>query len=101
MGALRNRFLVAYDIREPKRLQKVHKAMTGFGDALQYSVFLCDLSPEELLLVRERLKTLINQKEDSVLIADLGPLDHQGKIRRGMKFLGVRPVLKGREALVI
>ena len=101
MNALRNRFLIAYDIRETRRLQRVHRAMIAFGDALQYSVFLCDLSPEELHMVRTRLEGLIDREEDSVLIADLGPLDHRGEIKRGLEFLGVPPAIRGREALVI
>ena len=101
MSAIRNRFLIAYDIRESRRLQRVHKAMIAVGDALQYSVFLCDLSPEELHIVQERLDGLIDAEEDSVLIADLGPLDHRGEIKRGLRFLGVAPLIRGREALVI
>ena len=43
----RRRFLVAYDIREAKRLRTVHTAMKAFGNPLQYSVFVCDLDPSE------------------------------------------------------
>jgi CRISPR-associated protein Cas2 len=83
----RRRFLVAYDIREPKRLRTVHAAMKGFGDPLQYSVFLCDLDATERILMRARLRELINEREDSVAIVDLGEA-----LGRGMdcfEFLGV------------
>ncbi len=39
-----NFFLVTYDIMDPKRWQKVHRTMKGFGQRLQYSVFACELS---------------------------------------------------------
>ena len=98
---MRHRYLITYDICDEKRLHQVHKAMIGLGDHLQYSVFLCDFSKEELVLAREKLRGLMNQKEDSVLIADLGPLDLKGRIRRGLKFMGVRPVMRDREAVVV
>jgi hypothetical protein len=37
----RNAFLVTYDIREEKRLAKVHKIMRGFGDHLSYGYGEC------------------------------------------------------------
>jgi CRISPR-associated endonuclease Cas2 len=42
---MRTCYLVAYDIADPKRLQRVHRTMRGYGDPLQYSVFRCILSP--------------------------------------------------------
>ncbi|MDD4792699.1 MAG: CRISPR-associated endonuclease Cas2, partial [Firmicutes bacterium] len=42
---MRRRFIVCYDISDPKRLRKMYRTMRGFGDPLQKSVFTCDLSP--------------------------------------------------------
>jgi len=39
-----NCYVVSYDIRESKRLCRVHRAMKGFGDPVHYSVFRCDLT---------------------------------------------------------
>ena len=100
MSGERHRYLVAYDVRDKRRLRLTHKAMLGVGDPLQYSVFLCDLSRVEFHQLEERLQSLIAGEEDRVLVADLGPLDHRGQLRRGLKFLGDAPVLRGREALV-
>jgi len=72
---MRNRYLVAYDISDPKRLRLVFKTMRGFGDHLQYSVFRCDLSPQEQILLIEALTPLIHHGEDQVLIVDLGPAE--------------------------
>lgn len=69
----RHRFIVCYDIREPKRLRKTHDAMLGYGDPLQYSVFVCDLSEQERLLMEEALLRVVKVPEDWVHIIDLGP----------------------------
>ncbi|MCA9729938.1 MAG: CRISPR-associated endonuclease Cas2, partial [Candidatus Eisenbacteria bacterium] len=41
---MRSLILVSYDVCHPKRLRMVHKKMCGFGEWVQYSVFLCRLS---------------------------------------------------------
>lgn len=83
---MRSRYIVAYDIREPKRLRRVHTAMRGFGDALQYSVFSCDLSDKEKVLMFARLGEIIHHRVDRVMIVDLGPTDGRGA--RCFEFLG-------------
>lgn len=69
----RSRFLVAYDIAEPRRLRRVIKVMEGYGERLQYSVFLCDLSGMELIAWKRDILDVINLAEDSVVSIDLGP----------------------------
>lgn len=68
----RRRYLVAYDIREPKRLRDVHSAMKRFGYPLQYSVFICDLDPIEKIGLRSAMGVAMNQREDSLVLVDLG-----------------------------
>ena len=75
---MRNRYLVCYDISEPKRLRRTFKKMNGFGDPVQYSVFLCNLSPKERVMLEEALTDVINMKEDRVMIVNLGPVDGRG-----------------------
>lgn len=96
---MRHRYLVCYDITEPKRLQRTFKKMNGFGDPVQYSVFLCDLSPKELVLLEEALTELINLKEDRVLIVDLGPVEGRGQ--ECIRTLGVAMQLPTRTAVVV
>jgi CRISPR-associated protein Cas2 len=48
----RRRYLVAYDIREDRRLRNVATCMEGYGERIQYSVFVCDLSDQEAVLMR-------------------------------------------------
>lgn len=87
----RRRYLVAYDIREPKRLRDVHKAMKGFGYPLQYSVFVCDLDAMEKISLRQRVGGLIRHNEDSVAIVDLGDPEARGV--ECFEFMGVPPPL--------
>lgn len=69
----RHRLLVAYDIRDPTRLRRTHATMLGYGDPLQYSVFLCDVSPTEQALMEVALLRVVRPSVDSILIVDLGP----------------------------
>lgn len=71
----RRRFLIAYDICEPKRLRQVCKTMEEYGERLQYSVFVCDLSRSELVHTRAQVERQMNLGEDSVVIVDLGDVD--------------------------
>lgn len=64
-------YIVAYDISDPKRLRKVATVCEDFGYRRQYSVFLCRLSPTELVRLRSRLYDLINLHEDQVLFIPL------------------------------
>jgi len=73
------RYIVAYDICEPKRLRLVHKTMLGYGEPLQYSVFCCDLSAAQLVILRSDLSAIIDHREDQVMFIDIGPADGRGK----------------------
>ena len=96
---MRNRFIVAYDISNAKRLRRVFKKMNGFGEPLQYSVFACDLSRKERVLLEEALTELINLKEDRVLVIDTGPC--QGRAGSALKTLGRQLVPEARDATVV
>ena len=83
----RRRYIVAYDIREAGRLRRVHDVVRGFGDSVQYSVFVCDLSKSELIDLRARLTGVVELSEDSVVFIDLGEMTGRG--RECFEFLGV------------
>jgi CRISPR-associated protein Cas2 len=78
---MRRRYLVGYDIADDKRLQRIGKAMKGWGYRVQYSLFLCDLNGMELVAMRSALKVEMNDREDSVLIFDLGGVDRWDPLR--------------------
>ncbi|MCY4520414.1 MAG: CRISPR-associated endonuclease Cas2 [Caldilineaceae bacterium] len=96
---MRNRYVVAYDVRDPKRLRQTHQKMKGFGDSLQFSVFLCELSAKEKVLLEEALSEIINFKEDQVLVVDLGPVD--GHRANAMEALGRQVLPRSREVVVV
>jgi CRISPR-associated protein Cas2 len=99
MSGGRHRYLVAYDIREPRRLRQVHSAMKGFGYPLQYSVFVCDLDASEKLLLRQTVGDLINQRQDSVVVIDLGDPHRRGI--ECFEFMGVASPLPTTGAQIV
>lgn len=68
----RRRFVVAYDIRDPRRLREVHRTAKRYGYALQYSVFICDLSEQDLIRLKWDMGAVIHDDLDEVVIIDLG-----------------------------
>lgn len=90
-SSTRTRFLVTYDIRDARRLRRVHRAVSGYGDSLQYSVYVCDLSRGELIALKERLMDLIDLDLDNISIFDLGP--PHGEVMKRAEHLGRRPNL--------
>ena len=91
MADHRRRFLVAYDIRDDRRLRKVHKLAKGFGWPMQYSVFICDLDGVERFALEGALCECIHQGLDSVAFIDLGDPSERG--RQCFSFLGPAPKL--------
>lgn len=69
----RRHYIVSYDISDDKRRTEVYELLLGYGDHVQYSVFLCELNAVELSGLRRRLRDAIHAREDQVLIIDLGP----------------------------
>ncbi|WP_424443613.1 CRISPR-associated endonuclease Cas2, partial [Methanothrix sp.] len=84
----RNCFVVSYDIMDPRRLQRVHKSMKGFGEPIHYSVFRCNLTPKGRVELIAALTGLIKHDQDRIMIIDLGPADGGADDR--IEFIGVR-----------
>lgn len=95
----RHRYVVCYDVREPKRLRKTHKTLLGYGDPLQYSVFVCDLSPVERVLMEEAVRQVVELPEDSVVVIDLGPAE--GVARYRIRELGQKRVVERSRCVVV
>lgn len=92
-------YIVSYDIRDQKRLYQVHRAMLGFGEPVHYSVFRCDLTRLGRVEMASALTDLIDEKEDRIMIIDMGPVE--GRVGERIEFLGVHPEENGREEKVI
>ncbi len=85
---MRNRYIVTYDICDPKRLAKIFKTMRGFGDHLQYSVFKCELSDCEKIMLLDILNDLIKHDEDRIMIVNLGI--STGEKAQNIEFIGIK-----------
>ncbi len=65
------RYLIAYDIRNPKRLVRVHRYLRRQGMPVQYSVFTTQLTQRKLARVTAGLETIIDSRADDVRIYPL------------------------------
>ena len=96
---MRRRYVVCYDVADPRRLERTYKKMNGFGQPVQYSVFVCDLSPSTRVLLEQALTEILNLKEDRVLIVDAGPTEGRGE--ECFTTLGKPTALPSRSAIVV
>ena len=75
---MRKYILVTYDIADEKRVKKMFKLLRGYGEHVQYSIFLCQLTEAEQLILSDRIGDLIHFDEDQVLMIALGQVDAHG-----------------------
>ena len=69
--------LITYDVATQdaagrSRLRKVAKECVNYGQRVQNSVFECILDSSQLLILKDRLVSLINEKEDILRFYYLG-----------------------------
>jgi len=75
---MRQRYVVTYDIADPRRLRRVFKLLKGYGTHLQLSVFSCDLTELTLVQLKASLSSAIHATDDAVLFIDIGPSEGRG-----------------------
>ncbi len=90
-------WLICYDVRNPRRLQKVYKIMRGYGDHIQLSVFRCVLTAQRYEELRARLLETIKPSEDQVLFFPLG----RASSKRAWKVQALGQPLQGPERHVL
>jgi CRISPR-associated protein Cas2 len=93
----RRRYLVAYDIRDDRRLRMIATCMEGYGTRIQYSVFICDLSERELFIMRGDIEVRMKMSEDSVMVIDLGAAGDSSRFL----FLGHHEKLPSSGAVIV
>lgn len=59
-------YIVAYDITEPKRLNRIAKLLNRYGQRVQKSVYECDIDECRYQELRNKLKRLM-RGDDSVI----------------------------------
>ena len=67
---MRRWYLVAYDVRNERRLRRLAKLLEGYGTRLQYSVFRCHLSERGMEHLRWEMSRCL-QPEDGLLVLPL------------------------------
>jgi len=87
----RHRYIVTYDISDPKRLRGVARTLEGYGVRLQFSVFECLLDSMRLSKAKSALEAVIDASEDQILFINLGR--ETAEIRLSLESLG-RPYLE-------
>lgn len=79
--AKRKNYLVTYDITVPKNLKRIFKVCSGFGTPLQYSVFWCQLTDNDLDILKERVRPLIGKEDQIIFFRLLEARD--GRLKKG------------------
>ena len=82
------RMLVAYDIVEDRRRDRVAVALQEHGERLQYSVFVVDGRPASFVRLKAKLAGLIDTDSDAIMFCDLGP--RETAIQRVISHIGVQ-----------
>ena len=82
----RTLYLVAYDITNNRRLNRVRHFLKGYSTGGQKSVYECFLTDGELGYVKKKLERLIREDEDRVHIFTM-----DGRSRTHALGIGVQP----------
>jgi CRISPR-associated protein Cas2 len=64
-------YIVCYDIRDERRLARVYRYLKQSGVHIQYSVFHCRLTWQDLAELKNAIGAIIDEKEDDVRIYPL------------------------------
>lgn len=91
-------YVVTYDIADQRRWRRVFKAMQGYGDWLQLSVFQCRLNRRNRAEMETALRELVKAGDDHVLIIDVGPAD---RVHLAVESIGKTFAKVQRDAVVI
>lgn len=92
------RYLLAYDISDPYRLRQVAKVALGFGDRLQYSVFVCELTRSSRINLLSALHGVADFRVDRVILIDLGPVG--SSMTADFEFYGPKWALRSRNTFI-
>jgi len=93
--------LVSYDVMVTspggaRRLRKIAKACTNYGQRVQYSVFECVIDPAQWVQLKNTLEKTIDEKTDSLRYYYLG-----ANYKRRVEHIGAKPSYDVDEPLII
>lgn len=72
----RQLYLVAYDVRDPKRLRQTHRVLKEFSCGGQKSAFECYLTQLEHKELVERVEQCLDTDKDALLVIRLNNRDN-------------------------
>ena len=72
MNNVTRKYLIVYDMVDDRRRSKIHDCLMSYGERVQYSVFMVDTKPAKMLRLKEKIVSMIERSEDSVIVIDLG-----------------------------
>jgi CRISPR-associated protein Cas2 len=93
--------LVSYDVMVSspggqRRLRKVAKACTNYGQRVQYSVFECVIEPAQWVCLKNILEKIIDHKTDSLRYYYLG-----ANYKRRIEHVGSKPLYDADSPLIV
>lgn len=93
--------LITYDVSTQdaagrKRLRKVAKECVNYGQRVQNSVFECVLDSSQFLMIKDKLVSMIDPKEDSLRFYNLG-----NKYQTKVEHFGVKESYEAEGTLII
>ncbi len=93
--------LITYDVETTssqgrKRLRKVAKICTNYGQRVQNSVFECVVDPAQLQTIKYRIEEVIDKEKDSIRYYYLGN-NWSGKVEH----IGAKPTFNPEEDCLI
>ena len=93
--------LVSYDVMVTspggqRRLRKVVKACTDYGQRVQHSVFECVVDPAQWVQLKNILEKIIDDKADSLRYYYLG-----ANYKRRIEHIGAKPSYDVDEPLIV
>jgi len=91
-------YIVCYDVTNQKRWRQLFKALHGFGEWVQLSVFQCRLDRRRFVEMEASISQMIQHGKDHVLILDLGPAD---QVKPSVRSLGKNYEPLKREAVIV
>jgi len=74
MAQKRSQYVIAYDIPDDKRRNKIARTLEGHGERVQYSVFECQLKGKQFTALWKELGELVQPAEDSLRAYRLCPI---------------------------
>ena len=96
--SVRRRYIICYDITDPKRLYRTAKVCESYGYRIQFSVFESALDSMMLAKLCADLENIIHHDDDQILIIDLGRDDSSTPFH--ITSLGVPYIKKSRITII-